>query len=319
IKENQTTITEFILLGFEHPPELWIPLFLLFFFVYIMTLAGNMTIVALVVTDRSLQTSMYIFLGNLSFLEMCYTSTILPRMLANIFQDSSISYVGCATQMYFLLFLGSAECILLAVMAYDRYMAIFNPLQYLIHMNRRVCLSFSLLSVVGGNLVSLVQTIWVFTLPFCASNKIDYFFCDIPPLIKLSCINTSMFEIQLLSATVLVIVIPFILILVSYILIISSILAKTSDEGRWKTFSTCSSHIMVVILYYGTSSFIYIKPQYIFSEDKGKMLALIYTTITPMLNPAIYSIRNKEVQRALRKMMGNWKKNCMGTNVHMMA
>ncbi|XP_044305900.1 olfactory receptor 10A7-like [Varanus komodoensis] len=310
----------FVFLQLDGRPELQGLTFCVFLLIYLFTLAGNYLIIVVTLTNRSLHTPMYFFLRVLSVLDMCYSSVTIPKMLLNVLiEDSSISYVGCATQMYFLLFLGSAECILLAVMAYDRYMAIFNPLQYLIHMNRRVCLSFSLLSVVGGNLVSLVQTIWVFTLPFCASNKIDYFFCDIPPLIKLSCINTSMFEIQLLSATVLVIVIPFILILVSYILIISSILAKTSDEGRWKTFSTCSSHIMVVILYYGTSSFIYIKPQYIFSEDKGKMLALIYTTITPMLNPAIYSIRNKEVQRALRKMMGNWKKNCMGTNVHMMA
>ncbi|XP_042329612.1 olfactory receptor 10A7-like [Sceloporus undulatus] len=307
-RENSSEFTTFIFLQLVDSLELQVLLFCAFLLVYIFTLTGNYLIIVITVTNTSLHTPMYFFLRILSILDIVYSSVTTPKILLNLLmEDRSISYIGCAAQMYFLIFLGSTECILLAVMAYDRYMAICNPLKYTVHMNQRVCQSFSLLSVVIGNLVSLVQTIWVFNLPLCGSNKIDYFFCDILPFLKLSCADTSMFEIQLLTATVLVIVTPFILILISYILIISSILLMTSDVGKWKTFSTCSSHIVVVILYYGVSSFIYTKPKYIFSEGTSKVISLIYTTVTPMLNPAIYSIRNKEVQGALKKKIEEWK------------
>nr|XP_020670699.1 olfactory receptor 10A4-like [Pogona vitticeps] len=305
LRKNISTVTTFVFLQLPVRFELQMLISCAFLLIYIFTLIGNYLIIVVTVANPTLHTPMYFFLRILSFLDICYSSVTIPKILLNLLtEDKSISYLGCAAQMYFLLSLGAAECVLLAVMAYDRYMAICHPLVYMVHMNPRVCLSLSLLSVLSGSLVSSVQTIWVFTLPFCSSNMIDYFFCDIPPLLKLSCIDTSMFEIQLLTASVLVILTPFILILVSYSLIICSILAVTSGEGKWKTFSTCSSHIMVVILYYGISTLIYIKPQSIFSKDSSKILALIYTTITPMLNPAIYSIRNKEIQRALKKQIG---------------
>ncbi|XP_015263384.1 PREDICTED: olfactory receptor 10A7-like [Gekko japonicus] len=305
---NRTQLTYFVFLGLSKRIELQVLIFCVFLLVYIFTLIGNCLIVVVTRVDASLQTPMYFFLGVLSILDISYSSVTIPKMLLNaLSKNKNISYTGCATQMYFLLFLGSTECVLLAVMAYDRYIAICNPLRYMVIMNKRVCLSLSLFSVMSGNVVSLVQTMWVFTLPFCGSNKINYFFCDIPPLIELSCVDTSMYERQLMTATILVIFTPFILIFVSYVLIISSILKMASIDGRWKSFSTCSSHLLVVILYYGTSSLIYIKPKYIFSEDTRKVVALIYTTITPLLNPAIYSIRNKDVLRALRKYRGSKK------------
>ncbi|XP_053120570.1 olfactory receptor 10A7-like [Hemicordylus capensis] len=315
LRKNSSKVTYFVFLGFSSRFELQVLLFCALLLVYLLTVTGNSIIIAVTVANTSLHTPMYFFLRILSILDICFSSVATPEMLLNLLsEERRISYIGCAAQMYFLIFLGGAECMLLAVMAYDRYLAICNPLRYMFLMNQRVCLLLSLLSVVGGNLVSLVQTMWVFTLPFCGSNKIDYFFCDIPPLLKLSCTDTSIYEVQLLTATILVIFTPFVLILVSYILIISSILKMTSNEHKWKTFSTCSSHLLVVILYYGTSSLIYIKPQYIFSEDSAKMLALTYTAFTPMLNPVIYSIRNKEVQGALKKKLGEWKPPVFSTD-----
>uniref|UniRef100_A0A8C0G8D3 Olfactory receptor n=1 Tax=Chelonoidis abingdonii TaxID=106734 RepID=A0A8C0G8D3_CHEAB len=299
---NQTSIMEFIVLGFGNVPELQILLFLLFLVIYIMTMAGNILIVAIVVADHHLHTPMYFFLGNLSCLETCYTSTVLPRMLAN---NRGISYMGCVAQMYFLLFLGIYECFLLAAMAYDRYVAICNPLRYRLIMNRRVCLFLTVLSWFWGNVVSLVQTAWVFTLPFCGSNQINYFFCDIPPLIKLSCIDIPLYEMQLFTAAMLVIFTPFSLIVVSYTFIISTILKMASAEGRHKAFFTCSSHLFVVTLYYGSCGLIYLRPKSIHLLDTNKVLALIYTTITPTLNSFIYSLRNKEVKEALRRLLGD--------------
>ncbi|XP_006277340.1 olfactory receptor 10A7-like [Alligator mississippiensis] len=300
-RENSTTVTEFILVGLSDLPELEVLLFCMFFLIYIITLMGNVLII-MVTVNPSLCTPMYFFLRVLSFLDICTTSVIVPKMLENFLsKDRSISYMGCAAQMYFLLFLGASECFLLAAMAYDRYVAICNPLRYTAIMNRKVCLLLAVFSWFSGNLVSMVQTAWVFTLPFCGSNRINYFFCDIPPLIKLSCIDTSLYEMQAMTTTVLVIFIPFSLILVSYIRIISTIMRITSAEGRHKTFSTCSSHLMVVTLYYGSGSLIYLRPKSSYSPESNKVLALMYTTITPMLNPIIYSLRNKEVKGALRR------------------
>ncbi|KAM7150047.1 olfactory receptor 10A7-like [Macrochelys suwanniensis] len=296
-------VSEFILLGLSNYCELQVPLFSIYLFIYTITLMGNI-LINVITMDTSLHTPMYFFLRVLSFLEICYTSVTVPKMLVNFLSENrSISYMGCLSQMYFLLFFGASECFLLAAMAYDRYMAICNPLRYRLIMNRRVCLSLTVLSWFSGNVVSLVQTAWVFTLPFCGSNQINYFFCDIPPLIKLSCTDTSQYEMQLFTATILVIFTPFSLILVSYIFIISAILKMASAEGRHKAFSTCSSHLIVVTLYYGSGSLIYLRPKFIDSPDSSKVLALIYTTITPTLNPIIYSLRNKEVKGVVRRML----------------
>uniref|UniRef100_A0A8D0G7E0 Olfactory receptor n=1 Tax=Sphenodon punctatus TaxID=8508 RepID=A0A8D0G7E0_SPHPU len=302
-KGNVSMVSEFVLVGLSGSPDLQMLLFCIFLLIYSLTMIGNILIIIITV-DPSLQTPMYFFLRVLSFLDICTASAIVPKMLVNFLSENrSISYTGCAAQMYFLLFLGASECFLLAAMAYDRYVAICNPLRYTLIMNKRVCLSLTVLSWFSGNVVSVVQTVWVFTLPFCGPNKINYFFCDIPPLIMVSCIDTSAFEFQAMTATVLVIFVPFSLILLSYICIISTILKMTSAEGRRKTFSTCSSHLIVVTLYYGSGSLIYLRSKSSYSQDTKKVLALVYTTMTPMLNPMIYSLRNKEVKGALSRML----------------
>ncbi|XP_067388309.1 olfactory receptor 10A7-like isoform X2 [Emydura macquarii macquarii] len=308
---NVTLLTEFILLGLSNHPMLQVPLFCMFLLIYLITLVGNMLII-IITMEPSLHTPMYFFLRVLSILDVLNASVTVPKMLVNfLLEDKGISYTGCAAQMYFLLFLGSSECFLLAAMAYDRYVAICNPLRYMVLMNRKVCLSLVVLSWFCGNIVGLVQTAWVFTLPFCGSNQINYFFCDIPPLIKLSCIDTSLYEMQAMTTTVLVLFFPFCLILVSYTRIITAILKMTSAEGRRKAFLTCSSHLIVVTLYYTSGSLIYLKLKSDYSPDSNKVLALMYTTITPMLNPIIYSLRNKEVKGAVRKLMGGRRERKM--------
>ncbi|XP_077169601.1 olfactory receptor 10A7-like [Paroedura picta] len=305
---NFTRVTEFVLLGLSSHPELQVLLFMVFLLVYIIIMVGNMLIFIMILVDLSLQTPMYFFLKVLSFLDICYSSVTLPKMLSNFLsKDKRISYTGCAAQMFFLLFLGASECFLLAAMAYDRYVAICKPLMYMTIMNEKVCYSFTILSWFFGNVVSLVQTIWVFALPFCKSNQINYFFCDIPPLIKLSCVDTSTYEMQAFITTFIVIFIPFSFIVVSYLLIIHNILKMTTMESRQKAFSTCSSHLLVVTLYYGSGSLIYLKPKSIYSQDSNKVLALMYTVVTPMLNPIIYSLRNKEISGAMKKMINKAK------------
>ncbi|XP_077169600.1 olfactory receptor 10A7-like [Paroedura picta] len=301
---NFTRVTEFVLLGLSNHPELQVLLFIIFLLVYIIIMVGNMLIFIMILVNPSLHTPMYFFLKVLSLLDICYSSVTLPKMLVNFLsEDKRISYTGCAAQMFFLLFLGASECFLLAAMAYDRYVAICKPLMYMSIMNEKVCLSLTVLSWFFGNLVSMLQTVWVFTLPFCGSNQINYFFCDIPPLIKLSCVDTSSYEMQLFTATILVILTPFSFIIVSYLLIIYNILKMKTMEGLQKAFSTCSSHLLVVTLYYGSGSLIYLKPKSIHSQDNNKVWALMYTVITPMLNPIIYSLRNKEISGAMKRMI----------------
>ncbi|KAF2987294.1 hypothetical protein EK904_001388 [Melospiza melodia maxima] len=243
---------------------------------------------------------MYFFLRVLSVLDISTASVVVPKMLVStLSEDRSISYLGCVTQLYCVVFLASTEWYLLAAMAYDRYVAVCRPLRYPAIMSTRACLSMVLLSCCSGQVVSVVQTAWVFTLPFCGPRSINYFFCDIPPLVLLSCADTSRYERQLISATVLVIFTPFCLILLSYTCIISSILRISSAESRHKTFSTCSSHLTVVTLYCASGTLIYLQPKSSDSQEAKKILALIYTTVIPTLNPLIYSLRNKEVKEVL--------------------
>nr|XP_014424361.1 olfactory receptor 10A7-like [Pelodiscus sinensis] len=301
---NLTTVTEFILQGLPNHPELEVPLFFIYLVIYILTVLGNILII-LITMDPALHTPMYFFLRVLSFLEIWYISVTIPQMLVNFLSEvKSISYIGCAAQLFFLFFFGISECFLLACMAYDRYVAICHPLRYHHIMNRRVCLALTVLSWIYGTIVSLVQTIWVFTFPFCGSNQINYFFCDVTPLITLACTDTSLFELQLFTITMLCNFIPFCLILLSYIVIISTIFKMASAEGRQKAFSTCSSHLIVVMLYYGASGLIYLRPKSTTSLESNKVIALLYTTVTPILNPVIYSLRNKEVKGALWRFFG---------------
>uniref|UniRef100_K7EW62 Olfactory receptor n=1 Tax=Pelodiscus sinensis TaxID=13735 RepID=K7EW62_PELSI len=299
---NETSLTEVILLGLGILPELQTFLFLLFLVAYIVTVAGNLLIVVLVVTDQHLHTPMYFFLGNLSCLETCYSSTLLPRMLAGLLTgDQTISFSGCLTQYYFFGSLAATECFLLSVMSYDRYVAICHPLHYAARMMARAWLQLAGGSWLGGFLGNVITTLLVSQLTFCGSNTIDHFFCDFIPLIRLSCNDPKMIETLAFIFSLIFLLLPFLLTLTSYICIITTILRIPSTSGRQKAFSTCSSHLIVVTIYYGTLLIVYMFPTTDLLGDLKKVLSVVYTVLTPLANPLIYSLRNKEVKEALRK------------------
>uniref|UniRef100_A0A8C3SDZ9 G-protein coupled receptors family 1 profile domain-containing protein n=1 Tax=Chelydra serpentina TaxID=8475 RepID=A0A8C3SDZ9_CHESE len=292
---NQITVTEFLLLGFSDIQELQILPSVVFLVIYVAALVGNLVIITVIIfdLDPALYSPMYFFLRNLSCLEICFTSVIVPKLLVNILSaNQTISFHGCVLQMYFSFFFGSTECFLLATMAYD------------LVMNRRVCIQLAVTSWVSGIPVGIVQTTWLFSFPFCGPTEINHFFCDSPPVLKLVCGDTYLFEMYAVTGTIVIVLFPFILILISYIRIISTILRIPSTEGRLKTFSTCSSHLLVVTLFYCTAGLTYFRPKASYSPDTKKLLSLSYTVFTPMLNPIIYSLRNKEVNGALRRMLG---------------
>ncbi|XP_032634302.1 olfactory receptor 6B1-like [Chelonoidis abingdonii] len=302
---NETTITEFILLEFGDLQGLQTPLFLLFLVIYIVTMAGNILIVALVVTDRQLHTPMYFFLGNLSCLETCYISTILPRMLTSFLTgDRAISFSGCITQLSFFVFMVTAECLLLLLMSYDRYLAICNPLHYAALMSRRVCIQILSGSWIIAFSCSTVITFMMVGLTFCGPNKIDHFFCDFSPMLKLSCSDTSLIELVDLILSFAIILPTLLLTLTSYVCIIATILRIPSITGRQKAFSTCSSHLIVVATFYGSLIIIYMAPKAGTAGDLRKVFSVFYTVLTPLVNPLIYSLRNKEVKEALKKAGG---------------
>ncbi|KAM7146215.1 olfactory receptor 6B1-like [Macrochelys suwanniensis] len=304
---NQTTITEFILLGFGILPELQILLFLLFLVIYIVTMAGNILIVMLVVADQHLHTPMYFFLGNLSCLETCYTSTILPRMLASFLTgDRSISFTGCFLQLYVFGCLACNECILLSVMSYDRYLAICNPLHYAAVMNFRYCAKLASGSWVSAFLAITITVLLMLTLTFCGPNEIDNFFCDLTPMLKLSYTDTHVVRTVIFVLSSVVTFPPFLLTVTSYVCIIVSILRISSTTGRKKAFSTCSSHLIVVTIFYGSLIIVYLTPTVDTWRDLNKVFSLFYTVLTPMINPLIYSLRNKEVKEALRRAVNHW-------------
>ncbi|XP_039186444.1 olfactory receptor 10AG1-like [Crotalus tigris] len=305
-------VTEFIFAGFSERPQLRMLLFVLVFSMYAMSLAGNTIITTVIRLNPVLHIPMYFFLTNLSLLEICYTTTIVPKMLASLMSEhrKKIALWGCATQMYFFTLFGITECCLLAAMAYDRYVAICNPLRYTIIMSPTVCVQLSIVSWSVGLMVGLGQANYVFSLTFCGPNRINHFFCDIPPLLTLACGDTSRNVIAVYMVAVLFITTPFLLILTSYVYIVISVLKIPSAEGRQRAFSTCSSHLIVVSLFYGSGIITYLRPKSSYSAESDKLLALFYTVVTSMLNPIIYSLRNKEVKVALRRMMGN--KLCSG-------
>ncbi|XP_038620934.1 olfactory receptor 10AG1-like [Tachyglossus aculeatus] len=304
MEQGNLTVEEFVLLGFLDLPKLREFLFGIFFFSYMIILAGNGLIITITIRDQTLHKLMYFFLRNLSFLEICYTSVTLPRMLMSLqTQDGTISFLSCATQMCFLLILGATECFLLAVMACDRYMAICNPLRYPIIMSRKVCILLAAASWISGIPVQVGQTGQIFSLPFCDSNKLNHFFCDIPPVLKLACGDTSMNQLSVYAVALLFVITPFLSILTSYIKIISTILKLPSATGRSKAFSTCSSHLIVVILFFGSGIITYLWPMSSHSEDMDKFLSLFYTIVAPVFNPMLYSLRNKEVTVALKKFL----------------
>ncbi|XP_067390559.1 olfactory receptor 11A1-like [Emydura macquarii macquarii] len=304
---NQTTITEFILLGFGDLPALQILLFLLLLVIYIVTMDGNILIIALVVADQHLHTPMYFFLGNLSCLETCYTSTILPRMLASLLTgDRTISVFGCFVQLYLFGSLVGTECYLLAAMSYDRYLAICKPLHYLTHMNERFCFQLAAGFWVSAFLVVTIIIFLMSQLTFCGPSEIDHFFCDLTPVIKLSCSVTRMMELVTFLGSFLFTLPPFLLTLTSCVCIINAILRIPSSTGRRKAFSTCSSHLIVVTTFYGMLIIVYISPKTKMLQELNKVFSVFYTVLTPLVNPLIYSLRKKEVMEALRKAARNF-------------
>ncbi|XP_006113016.4 olfactory receptor 10A7-like [Pelodiscus sinensis] len=299
---NQTSVTEFILLGFGDLPGLQVPLFLLFLVIYLVTMVGNILVIVLVVADRHLHTPMYFFLCNLSCLEICYSSTLLPQLLAGLLTgDWTISFTGCLTQFYFFGALAGSECLLLSVMSYDRYLAICNPLHYAARMSGRSCLQLALGSWIGGFIACGITTVSISQLTFCGPNSIDHFFCDFIPLVKLSCNDPLLMDMLAFTVTLIVLLVPFVLTLGSYICILRTILRIRSTIGRQKAFSTCSSHLIVVSIYYGALLIAYMFPTTDLLSDFKKVLSVSYTILTPLVNPLIYALRNREVQEALCK------------------
>ncbi|XP_061448066.1 olfactory receptor 6B1-like [Rhineura floridana] len=300
-KDNQTTVTEFILLGFKTFPELQTLLFVLFLAIYMVTMAGNILIAAVVIAKHHLHKPMYFFLGNLSILETCYTSTILPRILASFMSNyHGITFSGCFLQFYFFAFLAGAESYLLSAMSYDRYLAICKPLHYVTLMNSRLCVQLSFASWVTGAVASAFTTFFASQLTFCGPNEIDHFFCDYAPLLMLSCSETQQTEIVMTVLGSACTMPPLMLTLTSYVCIISTILKIPSNTGRRKAFSTCSSHLIVVTIFYGTLIIVYILPKTNTLRDLNKVFSVFYTILTPMFNPFIYSLRNREFKEALR-------------------
>ncbi|CAO2595406.1 Putative olfactory receptor 2W6 [Lemmus lemmus] len=264
-----------------------------------------MAIILLSALDSRLHTPMYFFLANLSFLDMCFTTGSIPQMLYNLWgPDKTISYVGCAIQLYFVLALGGVECVLLAVMAYDRFVAICRPLHYSVIMHQRRCLQLAAACWISGFSNSVLQSTWTLQMPRCGRRRVNHFLCEMPALIKMACVDARAVEMLAFTFAILIVLLPLALILVSYGYIAAAVLRIKSAAGRRKAFNTCSSHITVVSLFYGSIIYMYMQPGNSSSQDQGKFLTLFYNLVTPMLNPLIYTLRNKEVKGALKKVCG---------------
>ncbi|XP_030066647.1 olfactory receptor 5V1-like [Microcaecilia unicolor] len=301
-KRNQSEVTEFIILGFFEFPEMQPLLFLVFLIIYMMSLTGNLLILLTVCFDSHLHSPMFFFLSNLSFLEICYVTVTVPKLLAVLIaQNKTISFIHCMIQMYVFLACIAVEFYLLTAMAYDRYVAICNPLRYTIVMKRKVCIILATVSWTTAFLNPVPHVNLISQSSFCSSNKINHFFCDMTALMSLSCSGTSVIETITYIESPLLGLTPFILTITSYVYIISAILKIRSTKGRQKAFSTCSSHLTVVLLFYGTTFGVYMRPKSDYSMDLNKLLTVVYITAIPLINPLIYSLRNKELKGSLCK------------------
>ncbi|XP_021560107.1 olfactory receptor-like protein DTMT [Neomonachus schauinslandi] len=306
-ERNQTVVSDFLLLGLPIKPEQWNLFYVLFLAMYVTTILGNLLIIVLIRLDSHLHTPMYLFLSNLSFSDLCFSSVTMPKLLQNMqSQVPFIPYAGCLTQMYFFLFFGDLESFLLVAMAYDRYVAICFPLHYTTIMSPKLCLSLVVLSWVLTMFHAMLHTLLMARLWFCADNTIPHFFCDMSALLKLACSDTQVNELVILIMGGLILVLPFLLIIMSYARIVSSILKVPSARGICKAFSTCGSHLSVVSLFYGTIIGLYLCPSTNNSTVKETVMAMMYTVVTPMLNPFIYSLRNRDMKGALGRVF--WKK-----------
>ncbi|XP_073892315.1 olfactory receptor 2A1/2A42-like [Macaca fascicularis] len=300
--KNQTTVTEFLLLGFLLDPRIQMLLFGLFSLFYVFTLLGNGTILGLISLDSRLHTPMYFFLSHLAVVNITYACNTVPQMLVNLLHPAKpISFAGCMMQTFLFLSFGHSECLLLVVMSYDRYVAICHPLQYTVIMTWRVCITLAITSWTCGSLLALVHVVLILRLPFCGPHEINHFFCEILSVLRLACADTWLNQVVIFAACVFILVGPLCLVLVSYSCILVAILRIQSGEGRRKAFSTCSSHLCVVGLFFGSAIVMYMAPKSRHPEELQKVLFLFYSFFNPMLNPLIYSLRNIEVKGALRR------------------
>uniref|UniRef100_G3U3G6 Olfactory receptor n=1 Tax=Loxodonta africana TaxID=9785 RepID=G3U3G6_LOXAF len=294
---NESNLRGFILLGFSDYPHLQKILFVVIFILYLLTIFGNTTIVLVSRLEPRLHTPMYFFLSHLSFLDLCFTSSVIPQLLINLWSPMKvITYGGCVVQLYVSLALGSTECVLLVVMSYDRYVAVCCPLHYTVLMHPHLCMTLASMAWLSGVATALVQSTLTLQLPFCVHRQIDHFMCEVHVLIKLACVNTRFNKIQLFVASIIFLIMPVSLIMVSY-----NYIAQAVFRTKQKAFGTCSSHLIVVIIFYGTIIFMYLQPAKSRSKDQGKFVPLLYTALAPVLNPLIYTLRNKEVKGALKK------------------
>uniref|UniRef100_A0A8C2W332 Olfactory receptor n=1 Tax=Chinchilla lanigera TaxID=34839 RepID=A0A8C2W332_CHILA len=304
---NQTSsVSEFILLGLSSRPEDQKPLFVLFLTIYLITISGNLLIILAIRSDARLQTPMYFFLSFLSFTDICFTTTIVPKMLVNFLSERKvISYAGCLTQMYFIYALGNSDSCLLAVMAFDRYVAICDPFHYITTMSHSRCVLLVAFSCSFPHLHSLLHTLLLNLLTFCDSNVIHHFLCDLSPLMKLSCSPTFVNEIVVLIEGSIILVTPFLCIALSYIRILITVLKIPSTSGKHKAFSTCGSHLTVVALFYGSIFYVYLQPVSTYSV-KDHIATIVYTVLSSMLNPFIYSLRNKDLKQDIQSALGKF-------------
>ena len=302
---NSTLVSEFILVGFPTAPWLQVLLFSLFLVVYLLVVAENLVIMLTVWVTGSLHKPMYYFLSSLSFLEVWYVSVTVPKMLDGfLLQRRRISFTGCMTQLYFFISLACTECVLLAAMAYDRYVAICHPLRYPVIMTTGHCVQLVAFSYMTGFMVSVFKVYFISHVTFCGSNVMNHFFCDISPILKLACKDMSTAELVDFALAVVILVFPLATTILSYVYIVSAILRIPSTQGRKKAFSTCASHLTVVIIYYTAMIFMYVRPRAIASFNSNKLISAVYAVLTPMLNPIIYCLRNQEVKNAIKKTVG---------------
>uniref|UniRef100_A0A8C9NV66 Olfactory receptor n=1 Tax=Spermophilus dauricus TaxID=99837 RepID=A0A8C9NV66_SPEDA len=302
---NSTQISEFILLGFSEDPELQPLIFGVFLSMYLVTVLGNLLIILATISDSNLHTPMYFFLSNLSFVDICFTSTTIPKMLVNIqTQSKAITYTGCITQMFFFIHFAGLDIFLLTVMAYDRYVAICHPLHYTVIMNHGLCVLLVLMCWTLSFPNALLQSLMVLRLSFCTNVEIPHFFCELNQVVHCACSDTFLNDIVIYFSSLLLACCTFTGILYSYCRIVSSIRAISSVQGRYKAFSTCASHLSVVSLFYGTSLGVYLSSAVTPNSHSTATASVMYTVVTPMLNPFIYSLRNKDIKRALRRHLG---------------
>uniref|UniRef100_A0A8C9PNC2 Olfactory receptor n=1 Tax=Spermophilus dauricus TaxID=99837 RepID=A0A8C9PNC2_SPEDA len=302
---NHTAVTEFILLGLTEDPVLRVFLFVIIPCIYLVTICGNLSTIILIRVSSQLHHPMYFFLSHLAFADIGFSSSVTPNMLVNfLVEKNAISYLRCGIQLGSVVFFGTVECFLLAAMAYDRFVAICNPLLYSTKMSTQVCLQLLVVAYTGGFLNASIFTLSFFSLLFCGPNGVNHFFCDFAPLVELSCSDVRVIAfVSTFSAGSIIVVTAFVIV-VSYIYILITILRMSSTEGRHKAFSTCTSHLTAVTLYYGTITFIYVMPKSSYSTDQNKVVSVFYTVVIPMLNPLIYSLRNQEIKGTLKRVLG---------------